>query len=415
MSSFFWSSTSSTDPTLGANWTKSDGTTGNAPGNGDDATIAAIPGVTLASIAAADMSVVQPPPAPALASSSTGGGLSNGTYQVAVAYVNTNGITTLSPSASIALTGGTSTQQISGTVGSALPNGVTGINVYAISGFVGTGLLVGSSTNSANVTSNSVSGSNPTTNTAAIILNSLTVSQTFTGTIGTAATSGTFGYWKIGAAAWRIGTPSTDGTTAIGSGRIKIDFGSAAFVGTVLATGASIDPGLEPVRVKGTNSGNKLYVLGGRVGVATSLPGESATLAEVDVTGSTAVGDLSAGVTWTNANAAAGGTLTLSSGSSGALSVSSGSTATVQGAGAVATVNAGGPTYLNNRPTSGAAVTTLNVYGTGTADFSQNPAAVTVTTVNHYKGGVLTANAANPSHLTVTNRNLVNCGSLTAN
>src|SRR6185312_3492007 len=131
MSSYFWSSTSSTDPTLGANWTKSDGTTGTAPGNGDDVTIAAIPGVSLASIAAADMS--------------------------------------------------------------------------------------------------------------AVTLNSLTVSQTFTGTIGTASTSGTFGYWKIGATTWTIGTPSGDGIAAIGSGRIKINFGSAVFAGTVLATGSSID------------------------------------------------------------------------------------------------------------------------------------------------------------------------------
>ena len=58
MSSYFWSSTSSTDPTLGANWTKSDGTTGTAPTTGDDVTLAAIPGVVLAPIGAADMSAV---------------------------------------------------------------------------------------------------------------------------------------------------------------------------------------------------------------------------------------------------------------------------------------------------------------------------------------------------------------------
>jgi len=304
MSSYFWSSTSSTDPTLGANWTKSDGTTGVAPGNGDDVTIAAIPGVSLASIAAADMSTVT--------------------------------------------------------------------------------------------------------------LNSLTISQTFTGSIGTTATSGTFGYWKIGATTWTIGTPSSDGSAASGSGRIKIDFGSAAFIGTVLATGASADQGSQPVRIKGTNAANKLYVLGGRVGVATNMAGETSTLAEVDVIGSTAVCTLGPGVSWTNGNASAGGTLTVSSGSSGTLSVSSGSTATVQGTGAVATVNAGGATYLNHRPGAGAAVTTLNLYATGVADFSQVPSTVTVGTLNHYKGGVLTANAANPGHLTVTTRNLVNCGTLTA-
>ena len=305
MPTYFWTSTSSTDPTLGANWTKSDGTTGAVPGNGDDVTIAAIPGVALASIAAADMS--------------------------------------------------------------------------------------------------------------AVTLNSLTISQTFNGTIGTAATSGTFGYWKIGATSWTIGQPSGDGVAAIGSGRIKIDFGAAAFTGVVLATGSSVDSGAEPVRVKGSNAANKLYVLGGRVGVATNLPGETAALAEVDVTGSTAVCKLGPGVTWTNANASDGGTLATNSGSSGALSISSGSTVTTAGAGAIATVNVGGAASLNHRPASGAAIVTLNLFPTGTADFSQLPSAVSVTTLNHQKGGGLVANAANPGHLVIATRNLVNCGTLTAN
>ena len=306
MASYFWSSTSSTDPTLGANWTKSDGTTGTAPTTGDDVTIAAIPGVTLAPIGAADMS--------------------------------------------------------------------------------------------------------------AVTLNSLTISQTFTNTIGTPSTaSGSFfGYWKIGATTWTLGTPSADGSSATGSPRIKLDFGSAAFTGTVLATGTSSDPGLAPLRIKGTSASNKLYVLGGRVGVATNLPGESSTLSELDVAGSTAVCTLGPGVTWSAANVSAGATLTTNSGSSGSLSVSPGSAATTQGSSTIATINAGGPMYLNHRPNSGAAITTLNLYPTGTADFSQSPAPVTVTTLNHHKSATLIANPANPSHLTVTTRSLINCGSLTA-
>jgi hypothetical protein len=306
MSSYFWSSTSSTDPTLGANWTKSDGTTGTAPTSGDDVAVAAIPGVVLAPIGAADMS--------------------------------------------------------------------------------------------------------------AVTLNSLTIAQTFNLAIGTTATSSgsNFGYWRIGATAWTIGTPSNDGSAATGSPRIKLDFGSAAFTGTVLATGTSGDQGLHPVRIKGSNSGNKLYVVGGRVGVATNLPGETSTLAEVDVAGSTAVCTLGPGVTWAAANASSGGTLTTNSGSSGTLSVSPGSNVTTQGTAAIATVNAGGSMHLNHRPASGAAITTLNLFPTGVADFSQSPAPVTVTTLNHQKGGSLSANAANPSHLTVTTRNLVNCGTLTA-
>jgi len=305
MSSYFWSSTSSTDPTLGANWTKSDGTTGVAPATGDDVYIQSIPGVSLAGIGSADMS--------------------------------------------------------------------------------------------------------------AITLNSLTVNQTFAGTIGTSATTGpTFGYWKIGATTWTLGAPSADGVSYVGSGRIKIDFGTAAFNGSILSTDPTIDGGAEAVRIKGTNTSNRISILGGRVGVATNLPGETATVGEVDVSGPNAVCNLGPGVAWTTANVSAGGILNLNSGSAGALSVSSGSSALVQGAALIATVNAGGNVTLNNRPSSGAAVTTLNLYPTGTADFSQNPAAVTVTTLNHQKGGVLMANAANPAHLSVTTRNLVNCGTLTA-
>ena len=140
-------------------------------------------------------------------------------------------------------------------------------------------------------------------------------------------------------------------------------------MGVVLATGSSADAGAEPVRIKGSNAANKLYVLGGRVGVATNLPGETATLAEVDVTGSSALCNLGAGVTWTNANVSSGGTLTTNSGSSGALSISSGSTATTRGTAAISTVNAGGTTYLNHRPASGAAIATLNLVSDGKCGF----------------------------------------------
>ncbi len=304
MATFFWSSTSSTDPTVGANWTKADGTTGVVPSTGDDVYVQAIPGLVLANIGAADMSTVT--------------------------------------------------------------------------------------------------------------LNSLTVGQTFAGTIGTPDTSGAlFGYWKIGATVWTIGAPSGDGVAYGGSSRIKIDFGVAAFSGTILQTGSSLDGGAEPVRLLANNAASRLSVLGGRVGIATNLPGETATLGEVDVAGSTAVCNLGPGVTWTTANVSAGATLAVNSGSGGAspwawASVSTGGSALID------TINAGGMVAINHRPASGAAVNTLNLYPTGVVDFSQNPLAVGVTTLNHHRGGVLSANPANPSHLTVATRNLVNCGTLTA-
>ena len=169
------------------------------------------------------------------------------------------------------------------------------------------------------------------------------------------------------------------------------------------------------MRILGSNSSSKLIVLGGRVGVATNLPGETATLGEVDVAGSNAPSATSVPASrWTTANVSAGGTLTTNSGSSGTLSVATEPSAVTQGSAAIATVNAGGTVALNHRPASGAGITTLNLYPTGTADFSGNPAAITVTTLNHQRGGVLSANPANPAHLTVTTRNLVNCGTLTS-
>jgi hypothetical protein len=58
MAKYFWTSTSSTDPTVGANWTKDDGTTGTAPTSGDDAVVQGVPGSVLAVINAADMHTV---------------------------------------------------------------------------------------------------------------------------------------------------------------------------------------------------------------------------------------------------------------------------------------------------------------------------------------------------------------------
>lgn len=302
---YFWSSTSSTDPTLGANWTRSDGTTGTPPGNGDDVFVQAIAGLSLSSIGAADM------------------------------------------------------------------GGVT--------------------------------------------LNSLSIGQSFTGTIGTASPSAApFGYWKIGAATVTIGSASGDGVDYGGSGRIKLNLGSAAFSATVVNTGVSIDAGVEPVRILAGNSASRLSVLGGRVGIATSLPGETATLGEIDVSGATALCNAGPGTTWSTANVSAGGWLNLNGGGSGTVSVGAGATLATSGNAAIATINAGGTVVLSHRPASGAAVTTLNLLPGGTADFSQNPAAVAVTTLNHHAGGVLSANPANPSHLSVNTRNLVNCGTLTA-
>ena len=296
MSAYYWSSTSSTDPTVGANWTKSDGTTGTAPTTGDDVTIAAIPGVTLANIGISDMHTVT--------------------------------------------------------------------------------------------------------------LNSLTISQTYTGTIGA---SGFGGYWQIAATTWTIGVPANSGAASAGSGRIKLNFGSVLFTGTVLNTGQSADSGQEPVRIIGTNASNSLTVMGGTVGVATNTPGEAATLLTANVSGTGAMCNCSSGVTLTNAsvNVASGGALNVNSaiGGTGIVSVGNGANFTSNGSGAIATISSSGTVKSNSSGT----VTAFNNYNLGKADFSGSSVSRTVTTMNSYPGStILRAPTTGTSSLIITTHNKLN-------
>lgn len=301
MASYFWTSTSSTDPTVGANWTKSDGTTGTAPTTGDDVTITAIPGSTLANIGAADMHLVT--------------------------------------------------------------------------------------------------------------LSSLTISRSFTGTIGTA---GVGGYWRVSATTLNIGVAGSGLNSTVGSGRIKLDLGTVVGTINVYATGSSTDTGYEAVRILGSNASNLLNLVGsGTVGVGTNQPGETATVLAANISGQGAVCNFGAGVTWTNANVASNAKFSARSGSSGTVSVAANSTATLSGTAAVASVNNSGTVNHQVRPAAGAASTTINNYTGGVIDFSGNPSAVTVTTLNGYANSQIQANPANPGHLTMTTFNRIEAGSLT--
>lgn len=240
---------------------------------------------------------------------------------------------------------------------------------------------------------------------SAVTLNSLTIDQSYTGTIGTTAAD-----WKISATTISIGAPPGDGSSPIGSGRIRINTGTVAYTATVFNTGTAVDSGLEAVRLLCNSASNVLNVLGGRsVGVATTTPGSTSTIGTVNVTGGKC--NLGSGVTWTTATVAAGGNLTTNSGGT-TLTTSSGGTATTQGTNAITTINIGGYVFINHRPAT--AATTVNVYPSGTADFSGNPASTTVTTANLYGGGTILVNPASPSHITFTNRPLINAGRLAA-
>lgn len=244
-------------------------------------------------------------------------------------------------------------------------------------------------------------------NQGSLALTTLRIKLSFLFDIGTASYP-----LKLGATTWSYGEAPTSGVSTVGSGRIKLTFGTAQHTGTVYATGTSTpdDTGKAQLQITGgTHASNKLYVVGAaRVDVATGT-GQTATLSQVDVSGSGATVTLGSGVTWTTATCAAGTLYLNSSGTT--LTTSSGGTAYTFGSAAtLTTVNGGGQTYLNSRGT----ISTLNIYNTGRADFSQNPTAVTVTTLNHYGGGTLVFNAATPNHVSIGTYNRVNAGTLTA-
>lgn len=245
-----------------------------------------------------------------------------------------------------------------------------------------------------------------------IALNSLNVSQGYAGTIGTSAAPG--GYWQIGAAVLNLGIPVLDNSGPQGSGRIKINLGSTSSVVNVYNTGSlSTDIGFQPTRILGTAI-TTINVSSGNFGLATNAPGEVSTVTTINVTGNLSgtgsVATCGTGVTWTTGTAASGGTLNVASAGT-TLTTSSGGTALATGTGLIGTVNAGGTTQLNNR-VGGTDVTTLNLYSTGTADFSGNPSASTIATLNLTAGGALITDAANPDHVTVTTLHKINGGRL---
>lgn len=244
-------------------------------------------------------------------------------------------------------------------------------------------------------------------NQSAVTLANLIIGMGFAGAIGTAAAS-----LQIGATAWTIGQPTTGTSSGGVSGRIRIDFGSVSFNGTVLNTSSnSTDANLEPVRIAGTNAANVLNVLGGLVGVATTLPTLTSTIATLNAV--RGVVNFGFGVTWTTANVSSGCTFNAQTGGT-TLTTSNGAVANINGTAKVTTVNCGGAVNLNQRPGSGNIVDTLNVYETGTVDFSGNPGTGTIGTLNLYPGATRKTSPAVPNHVAIGTTNLVNCATLRA-
>lgn len=161
-------------------------------------------------------------------------------------------------------------------------------------------------------------------------LNSLTIRKSFTGVIGlktdTFATSATgedtskpeyrTDYLKVSTAQCDIGEHF--GTNSVvGSGRLKIDFGSATACQITVhdSKTSATETSLQPIRILASNASTDLYVRKGIVGVATNDPAETSTLGDINVSyidGQTSDSSvfIGVGVTLTNLITTGGTTIT---------------------------------------------------------------------------------------------------------
>jgi hypothetical protein len=229
-----------------------------------------------------------------------------------------------------------------------------------------------------------------------IVLNSFTISDSYTGRIGTTGISGS--YLQIASPLVYLHFPTEAGGNGLGSDMIKLDLGSSTAPAITIfgSANSSAEDGLEPIRIINTPANTKLYQENGLVGLATTKPGEVATILQADLLGGTL--NFGAGVTL--------GTLIQDGGNTNincaATTVTqNGGTLTTYGVGAITTATIDGDATFNSTGT----ITTLNVEGNGTADLKKIRSARAVTTINLYAGATLKGGA----HITVGTLNLVGC------
>lgn len=229
---------------------------------------------------------------------------------------------------------------------------------------------------------------------SAVTLNSLNVYPGFTGAIGVVGPTGAS--LAIGIITLVMlgssGSNSGNNSGVFGSAGItlfKWTPGSVAFTATIAGTGASTDTFGSAVQIYGGTSGSNLYVNGGTVDVA-MVPGQTATLALVDVSGSGTV-NCGPGVTCPAYNQNGSQSSLLVSSATTTLTSIAGNLATL-GTGLMATMIVGGTGTLNHRAASGNSITTLTVNTNGSANFSNNPAGLLIANpIQMYRGASLTA------------------------
>jgi hypothetical protein len=246
-----------------------------------------------------------------------------------------------------------------------------------------------------------------------IVLAALIYSPTFTQTVGTQT-----GYWQIGASVITC-LPVPQGSVGglVGSGRIKINVGSTSCAISVAATGQqSLDIGFEPTRFLGSAI-SSLNVTGGTVGLATSAPGETATVTTVNACSSsgTVTVNCGPGASWTTASAATGNAgacvLTMNKGGGTTANCGIGAILVLNGSTEITTVQTNGTVYHNVR-TGSTDIGTCVVINGGIINISQNPAVTTFGTLT--LGGTIVQDRAVPNQWSAGTLNLTGVGQVTA-
>ena len=234
---------------------------------------------------------------------------------------------------------------------------------------------------------------------SSVTLAAMRITSAFTYDVG-AVSNGALSRLAISVTSLLIGEPNGDGSIGPGSNLIALNFGSNQNTTRVINANTSGTSGFAPIMLLGTHASNALYVSSGWVGVGTDILGESSTYATVNVVGQDANVELGSGLTLTTINQNSGRVTFRSN-----LTTlnQEGGEAISEGSGTITTADVGGRFVSNSTGT----ITTLNVQNGGIADFSQSPAARTVTTANVYGTGQI--NAENGVPLSVTFTNPVNC------
>lgn len=179
---------------------------------------------------------------------------------------------------------------------------------------------------------------------------------------------------RISATTLEINVDPAEGGNATAASCINIDTGTNATTGTIFDSASQGTDGLESVIWKGVEATNIIRVRGGKVGIATSKPGDAATLATLQLLGQDSN---------TSVHIGAGVTLTTLTQQTGDVKLECAVTTINQDGGALTTEGTGTITtaYISGvfKSNSTGTITNLHVEPGGLADFTGSTAARTVT------------------------------------